>query len=80
MIDLFRGFPAVFVSTIAGLSLTSIITSSLAGAMEKPHHRDAAVIAFLATAGNFSVFGIGAPFWGLVAGVGIHVLMSVRKR
>lgn len=80
VVSLFRIFPAVFVSTIAGLSLSGIIASSLAGALEKPAGRDAAIIAFLCTAGNFSLLGIGAPFWGLVAGVTTHMLMTVSIR
>lgn len=80
VVDLFRGFPLVFVSTIAGLSLSGIIASSLGGAMEKHDHRDAAIVAFLCTAGDFTLLGIGAPFWGLVAGVAVHLLMQARRR
>jgi benzoate membrane transport protein len=78
VVDLFGAFPSVFVSTIAGLSLSAVIGSSLGGAMEKPDMRDAALIAFLCTAGDFTLFGIGAPFWGLVIGVAVHVLMTFR--
>lgn len=76
VVSLFAAFPAVFVSTIAGLSLSGIIANSLAGAMEKPTGRDAAIVAFLCTAGDFSLFGIGAPFWGLIAGFLVHLLMT----
>jgi benzoate membrane transport protein len=75
---LFAGFPAVFVSTIAGLSLSGIIANSLQGALEKPYARDAAIIAFLCTAGDFTLFTIGAPFWGLVAGSLVHILMTMN--
>lgn len=78
VVDAFKAFPAVFISTIAGLSLSGVIASSLGGAMEKPEYRDAAIVAFLCTAGDFSLLGIGAPFWGLVAGVAVHVLMRLR--
>lgn len=80
VVSLFAAFPAVFVSTIAGLSLSGIIANSLAGAMEKPAGRDAAIIAFLCTAGNFSLFGIGASFWGLIAGFLVHLLMTIGGR
>jgi benzoate membrane transport protein len=79
VVSLFAAFPAVFVSTIAGLSLSGIIANSLAGAMEKPQARDAAVIAFLCTAGNFTLLGIGAPFWGLIAGYATHLLMTTGQ-
>lgn len=80
VVDFFRSFPAVFVSTIAGLSLSGIIASSLGGALTDPDHRDAAIIAFLCTAGDFKLLEIGAPFWGLLAGVAINALMHARKR
>jgi benzoate membrane transport protein len=79
VVDLFRVVPPVFVSTIAGLSLSGIIASSIGGAMEKPEYRDAAVIAFLATAADFTLLEIGAPFWGLVLGVAVHLVMTARK-
>jgi benzoate membrane transport protein len=80
IIDLFAGFPTVFVSTIAGLSLSGVIAASLGGAMERPEYRDAAVVAFLCTAGDFTLLGIGAPFWGLTIGVTVHLLMTVNRR
>ncbi len=80
VVSLFAAFPAVFVSTIAGLALSGIIANSLAGAMEKPAGRDAAIVAFLCTAGDFSLFGIGAPFWGLIAGFLVHLLMTANAR
>jgi benzoate membrane transport protein len=79
IIALFGWFPAVFVSTIAGLSLSGIIASALGGALEKPHVRDAAIITFLCTAGDFALFGIGAPFWGLVAGTLIYYVTTAFK-
>jgi benzoate membrane transport protein len=75
VVDLFTGFPAAFVSTVAGLSLSGVIASSLAGAMAQPAARDGALVAFLCTAGDFALLGIGAPFWGLLAGVGVYLLM-----
>lgn len=79
VVSLFQVFPSVFVSTIAGLSLSGVIASSLGSATEKPEYRDAAVIAFLCTAGDFTLLGIGAPFWGLTAGIIVHLLMQARK-
>lgn len=80
VVSLFAAFPAVFISTIAGLSLSGIIANALAGAMADPNGRDAAIVAFLCTAGDFSLLGIGAPFWGLVAGFAVHLLMTAYRR
>jgi len=79
VVDLFYVFPSVFVSTIAGLSLSGVIATSLDGAMEKPDYRDAAIVAFLCTAADFTLLGIGAPFWGLVAGMAVHTMMQIRR-
>ncbi len=80
VVAVFAAFPTVFVSTIAGLSLSGIIASSLGGAMEKPPYRDPAIVAFLCTAGDFTLLGIGAPFWGLVAGVAVYTLMTFSSQ
>lgn len=80
VIALFAWFPKVFVSTIAGLSLTGIIANALGGALEKPQARDAAIITFLCTAGDFTLLGIGAPFWGLVAGTLVYSLTTAFRK
>ncbi len=80
IVDFFSIFPGVFVSTIAGLSLSGIIASSLGGAMDRPEHREAAIVAFLCTAGDFTFLGIGAPFWGLVSGIAVHILMQAGRK
>jgi benzoate membrane transport protein len=74
----FSGFPASLVSTIAGLSLSSTISNSLAGGLAEPKHRDSALMAFLCTASNITLFGIGAPFWALLIGVFVSLLMNGR--
>lgn len=66
---LFAAFPAAFISTLAGLALLSTIAGSLANAMSDNHTREAALITFLATAANITLFGIGGAFWGLVLGL-----------
>jgi benzoate membrane transport protein len=79
IVTLFAGFPAELVAAVAGLALLGAIGSSLAGAMNDPDGRDSGLVAFLCTAGEFSLLGIGAPFWGLVAGVLVHLLLRWRK-
>ncbi|MBL8166431.1 MAG: benzoate/H(+) symporter BenE family transporter [Anaerolineae bacterium] len=75
VISLFAGLPAPLVATVAGLAITGTISSSLTSALKETHTRDGAIVAFLCSAANFSLFGIGAPFWGLVAGVAVHTLL-----
>ncbi len=66
---LFGAFPPEFVLALAGLALLSTIANSLYTAVADSSAREAAVITFVVTASGVNLFGIGAAFWGLVAGV-----------
>ncbi len=66
---LFAAFPTEFVLALAGLALFGTISNSLHSAVSIDSMREAAVITFLVTASGLSLFGVGAAFWGLVAGV-----------
>ena len=77
--SLFTAFPTEFVLALAGLALLSTIANSLHTAMADSASREAAVITFIVTASGLSLFGIGAAFWGLVAG-GIAHLVFTRMR
>jgi benzoate membrane transport protein len=79
IISLFAGLPAPLVATVAGLAITGTIGSSLTTALKETHTRDGAIVAFLCSAANFSLFSIGAPFWGLVAGVAVHTLLHYGR-
>lgn len=74
---LFLILPATFIATLAGLALLGTIGSSLANALTNPIGRETALITFLATAANVTLLGVGGAFWGLVAGLGAHLLMNV---
>ncbi len=65
---LFSAFPGEFIYALAGLALLSTIANSLYTAVTERAAREAAVITFVVTASGLSLFGIGAAFWGLVAG------------
>jgi benzoate membrane transport protein len=79
VVSILAGLPTVLITTVAGLALTGTLTAALAGAMEEPENRDGAIVAFLCSAASFTLFSIGAPFWGLVAGVSVNALMHYRK-
>ncbi len=75
---LFAAFPREFVLSLAGLALLATIAASLHGAVTDADSREAAVITFIVTASGASLFGIGAAFWGLVAG-GIALFVFNRR-
>jgi benzoate membrane transport protein len=76
---LFAAFPVEFVVALAGLALLSTIANSLYTAVSDDASREAAVITFVVTASGISLFGIGAAFWGLVAGGVANFVISKRN-
>jgi len=77
--SLFSAFPVEFILALAGLALLSTIANSLHTAMANDAAREAAVITFVVTASGLDLFGIGAAFWGLVAGVTAHLVFTKIK-
>ncbi|MED1796124.1 benzoate/H(+) symporter BenE family transporter [Brevibacillus nitrificans] len=79
--SVFSAFPKELIAVIAGLALFASLSSSLASAMGDVSQRESALITFLVTISGISIAGIGAAFWGLVAGVIANMLLSgdVRK-
>jgi benzoate membrane transport protein len=79
VVALLAAFPQELVATVAGLALLGSIAGGLAQALAEPRHRDAAVITFLVTLSGISVAGIGAAFWGVVAGSLTLAVQNWRK-
>jgi benzoate membrane transport protein len=68
VVGLLGAFPRALVVGVAGLALIGTIAGALAAALAVERHRDAAMITFLVTLSGLTLAGIGAPFWGVVAG------------
>lgn len=75
---LYAGFPVELTAILAGLALLPVISSALSDCVSEKEYRDSAIITFLLTISGVSVWGIGAPFWGLVAGMAVHTLGSIK--
>ncbi|MGC5009535.1 benzoate/H(+) symporter BenE family transporter [Streptosporangium sp. DT93] len=69
--------PPLLVEAVAGLALLGALASAIASAVADPEGREAAVVTFVVTASGLSLLGIGAAFWGLVAG-GLMTLLHRR--
>ena len=65
---LIAAFPHALVVAVAGLALLGTIAGALSSALAVERHRDAAALTFLVTLSGVTLGGIGAPFWGVVAG------------
>lgn len=76
LVAVFAGLPKELVAAVAGVALFGALASGLTGAMADDEHREAALITFLATASGVTIGGIGSAFWGLIAGVLAHVVLS----
>ena len=71
--------PGVFIATLAGLAMLRVLqtafTVSFAGRFSF-----GALICFLVTVADVTIFRIGAPFWGLVFGFAISWLLERDER
>ena len=76
---LFIAMPPAALAVLTGLALIGPLTGALTGAMAGPKDREAAVIAFAATASGVALFGIGSAFWGLLAGFVALAALRWRK-
>jgi len=72
--------PPILIEAVAGLALLGAFGSSSLAFLNAPKERDAALVTFVTTASGFSVFGIGAAFWGLVAGGAVLLLHRARRQ
>ena len=75
---LFGAFPVELTAILAGLALLPVITASLTDALEEKEFRDSAVVTFLVTISGVSGWGVGSPFWGLIAGIAVHRFSAIR--
>ena len=66
--------PELLVEAVAGLALLGTLGGALQVAVADERYREAATITFVVGASGVSPFGIGASFWGLVAGLGLVAL------
>ncbi|RKR86156.1 benzoate membrane transport protein [Micromonospora pisi] len=70
--------PPVLVEAVAGLALLGALGAAVAGAVVDPIGRPAAVVTFVVTASGITVLGLGAAFWGLLAG-GLFLLLHRQR-
>ena len=68
VVGLLAAFPRELVLAVAGLALLGTIGGGLSLALKDDTQRDAALITFVVTASGLTLWGVGAAFWGVVAG------------
>ncbi len=70
--------PPVLIEAVAGLALLGTLSASLHGALSAVETREPAIVTFVVTASGLGLFGIGAAFWGLLAGGALYALQRLR--
>ena len=67
-------------ATVAGLALINPLIGALSGAFGAPHDRFAAATTLIVAASGITAFGIGGAFWGLIAGLSVHIVERLVGR
>src|SRR3954463_2689404 len=67
--------PPAFIATLAGLAMLRVLQSAFAASFGG-RSSFGALVCFLVTVADISIFRIGAPFWGLVFGVAASRLLE----
>ena len=75
-IAILGALPSPLITSIAGLALFGPLLGGVTAMFKTPGDIECAVLTFLVTASGISVFGVGAPFWGLIAGL---ALLGARR-
>ncbi len=68
VVGLIAAFPKELVLAVAGFALLGTIGTGLSMAMKDDASREASLITFLVTLSGLTLWRIGSPFWGVVAG------------
>jgi benzoate membrane transport protein len=67
--------PAAFIATLGGLAMLRVLQSSFVAAFST-RFTLGALITFVVTVADVSVLNVGAPFWGLLAGLAVAWLLE----
>ena len=80
VLHLLAALPADLMVALVALALLGPITGALTTATANADTRFAATITLIVTASAISAWHIGAPFWGLMAGLATHGLSTAYAR
>lgn len=67
--------PPILIQAVAGLALLPSLASALASGLAAEDTRLPAVLTFVTTASGITLLGIGGAFWGLIAGIGLMLVL-----
>lgn len=76
---LLAALPPEVMAALVGLALLGPLTGALTGAYAQAAHCFPATITLVVASSGLAVFGVGAAFWGLVAGLLVYGLDRLRR-
>lgn len=79
ILPLLAALPAVLITALVALALLGPLMGALSGAFAPVQTRFAAVVTLVVTASGVAGFGIGAAFWGLMAGLVVVALERFKR-
>lgn len=80
LVAIFAVLPQSLIVLVAGLALMASLANALAIALKDEGQRMAATVTFVVTASGLTLFDVGAAFWGLIAGLVVLFLDTLKKR
>ncbi|MER8365441.1 benzoate/H(+) symporter BenE family transporter [Mesorhizobium sp. M1348] len=80
LVAIFAVLPPSLIALVAGLALMAPLANALSIALKDEDERMAATVTFAVTASGLTLFGVGAAFWGLIAGLVVLFLEKLKKR
>lgn len=78
IVDTLIILPSSIIALLAGLALLQPILKFTAAILAS-EDAQAGLLTFLFTASGVTLFGIGAAFWGVVVGIGVHFLTRITR-
>lgn len=79
ILTLLGALPPQVMTALVALALLGALTGALTTAMTAPEQRFAAVLTLAVTGAGVPFLGVGAAFWGLLAGLAVHLAERARR-
>jgi len=67
--------PPILIEAVAGLALLTSLGTALSAALASENLRLPSIVTFVTTASGITLLGIGGAFWGLIAGIGLMLVL-----
>lgn len=71
--------PPLLIQAVAGLALFSSLAGALATSLASDDERLPAILTFVTAASGITILGIGAAFWGVLAGITLMLLLRWQR-